>query len=111
MMKFDAQTQDLISAILKMNDVSSLWWKNHDEYPLEEVPIGREFQTEKGVCSKVAQRLTHDFSLDYNCVWMVFTIQDRFFKLIGWKSSYGSSNWNDYMEEVFEKTEVRKFYE
>lgn len=111
MMKFDSQTQVLIQAILDANmHVCSC--DNCDGFsPLEEMRVGHEWETNAGPAIKVDQYLFRDFNLDYNSVWMIFKIQDRHFKLTGWKSSYGVSHWNDYMEEVERKEETRVFYE
>jgi hypothetical protein len=111
MMKFDRDTQLLIEAILDKH-VHICNCDDCDEYgALEPMIVGHEWETSEGPAVKVAQDLRRDFNLDYNTVWMVFEIQDRFFKLTGWKSSYGVSHWNDYMEEVERKEETRVFYE
>lgn len=79
--------------------------------PVEAMPIGESFETAHGTCTKVAQNLEHDFNFDYNSIWIVFEVQGRFFKLTGWKSSYGNSHWNDALVEVHAKEETRVFYE
>jgi hypothetical protein len=83
-----------------------------EEYPaIEAMPIGESVDTEYGTITKVDQNLSHCFDFDYNHVWMIFEMEGRYFKYTGWKSSYGTSHWNDWVEEVQKKEETRVFYE
>lgn len=104
-----AAESSVYSAIQELSRNMSRW---EDELSaVEAMPIGYAYESEHGTITKVDQSLDHSFDFDYNHVHIIFESDGRYFKYTGWKSSYGNSNWNDWVEEVVKKEETRVFYE
>lgn len=85
-------------------------WDSSDTI-LEAVPVGDTFETDLGTMTKVDQDISHDFNNEYNNVWMVFEVDGQHFKVTGVKSSYGVSDWNNGVDQVQRKEEMRVVYE
>lgn len=100
---------EVFSAIAEVNNRGFRW--GHERDAIEEMPVGESVDTPFGILTKVEQKIDHSFDFDYNTVYMIFEWNERFFKFTGWKSSYGTSHWNDWVEEVEKKEETRVFYE
>lgn len=100
---------DVWHGILEINNSMRRW--SHELDAIEEMPVGESVETSVGGITKVEQKIDHSFDFDYNTVYMIFEWNERFFKYTGWKSSYGTSHWNDWVEEVEKKEETRIFYE
>lgn len=94
-------------------DSTKGWDEDWDssETILEAIPIDVGFYTKLGTMTKVAQELSHDFNNEYNHVWMVFRLDGEHFRITGVKSSYGTSCWNNGVDQVSMKEEMRVFYE
>lgn len=95
--------------IFDLNESKARW--GNENQAIEDLPLGESFETDEGECTKVAESLGHDFNFNYNMVWMIFELKGRFFRLDGWKSSYGYSHWNGDLLEVSRKEEVKISYE
>lgn len=85
-------------------------WDSSDTI-LEALPVDVGFWTDLGTMTKVDQQISHDFNNEYNHVWMVFELNGEYFKVTGVKSSYGVSRWNNGVDQVFMKEEMRVVYE
>lgn len=54
--------------------------------------------------------LGYSFEDEYNQVWMVFEIDGALYKVQGWKTSYGTSDWESTFTEVKKKEKVTYDY-
>lgn len=84
---------------------------------MEEVPVGKpQLVPELGWFTKVAEDLTYDHDRYRNDVFMVLSFDtpsdtQQYYKITGWKDSYGSTYWYDNGDWVDRKTKTEVYYE
>lgn len=59
----------------------------------------------------VDKSMTSGYSDEYVAQYLVFKVGEKFYKLEGYKSSYGSMEWEDYLTQVNRQEKVVYLYE